>query len=319
MSGRAGLARRLQSGHRRKQVGIVGLAINAVVNTPVAIWTKRNDEVRIVWSAVTHTSDMVRLKVRRAIGADEWGRASAALTIASGAGHHIISHVFAAFEYRSRGSALADLGARCAHGSGAKCGKVCRRCGSRGGSSILDALEWLELKHIGVSLIAVSVGRSHCTMCLIDIFVEKPQPIFGLAKQKQALAIRRMIADGNVALDHLHVANLAFAKIFKSSVFPELIGIAVSQTFGAGDDDDEWMPDRRDDAALLLAAESSVNVSAPIIDPVPFEAKRHPALSSSNSNLLDFHSYRRANPSACTNAVLGLSVSSLSASGEVRQ
>jgi hypothetical protein len=57
--------------HTGEERSVVGVAICAGMNTPVAVWAERDNESRVIWSAIAQPTNVVRLKIRTAVLACE--------------------------------------------------------------------------------------------------------------------------------------------------------------------------------------------------------------------------------------------------------
>jgi hypothetical protein len=74
-----------------------------------------------------------------------------------------------------------------------------------------------------------------------------------------------MVANGRIATLPFHVAKLSFAEISKRPISLPAVFISVSTSRGAADREYQRVFRWRDDAALFLAAEFGMDVSAAIV------------------------------------------------------
>ena len=86
---------RLNRGHARHQIGIIGRAISAHVNTSMAVGTQRNYMRRVVRAAIAKAAQVMRFQVRRAVKPMKGSRVVAALAIPIGARYDIIPDILA--------------------------------------------------------------------------------------------------------------------------------------------------------------------------------------------------------------------------------
>jgi hypothetical protein len=68
------------------------VSIPSVMNSPMTGRADAGHPARVIWTAITQTSRVVRLQIWRAIGANEWGRLFAGFALAMCASEHVGPH-----------------------------------------------------------------------------------------------------------------------------------------------------------------------------------------------------------------------------------
>lgn len=278
--------------HPSSQCGVVMGAISARMNAPVAVRTKRDHVPRIVGAAICHSSNVMRFQIWNAIRPQKWGRGFATLTITHRSGNDVVTNISAALENSSRLLCFtwAVLGGL--HCLFAKCRKIRRRCANRRRNRFNDfnqASDRPQLKDNGVAEIVFTIWCAFDVVRVIDKLVLKSQAGLCLGEKKQALTVNRVVRNSLVAGTNGHVADLAFAEVFKHSIGTPPVSIAVFKAFFARNDNNQSMLGRRDDPALLLPPERRVNVSTPIINTAALKAPTHRIPQTKYAPIEPFH------------------------------
>ena len=278
-----GLSRPLYLLHHGEQRVVIGRTVYARMHASMAVRTQRDHKMGVVGSAIASSANVMRFKVTRAILPQERRRATAAFANGLGTCEDVVPNV---------GGALIN----CPHCSSAWLGRCSRSHGKRaqvreivGGRirralndrlilyHIGDHIERPKLKHDCLSRIACTVWRSLPVPAFADHLVDQadhPGRTF-LAKKKDVFSVGGMIGDGFVAVRHGHVPSQAFAKVFDPSIAMEPIPITVGVPSFISHNEDDVVLLRRDDAALALTAETTVNVSPPVIRLSLLKAPNH--------------------------------------------
>jgi hypothetical protein len=280
------------SEHRYCQRSVVGRPISSRMNSSVAIRAKRNDVPRIVGATIGHSSNVMRFQVWNSIRTKKGGRGFAPFAIAHSSGNDIVTNISTAFENSSRHLRFAWAVFRRLHGLFAHCCEIRRRhsdCRRDLFNDLDNASDGPQLKDDGVSDIVFTIWRAFDVVRVIDKLILKSEAGFCFGKKKQALTVNGVVRYCFVAGANGHVADLAFAKVFKHTIRTPSVSIAVFKAFLAGNDNDQSMLGRRDDAALLLAPIRCVNVFAPIVNTAALKAPTHGISPTTYTPIGPFH------------------------------
>jgi hypothetical protein len=63
------------------------------------------------------------------------------------------------------------------------------------------------------------------------------KPVWCLPKEQQTLSLDRMLSDGSITSAELHIADLTFTKVLKSTIGAIAISISMFEAFLPSDDD----------------------------------------------------------------------------------
>lgn len=278
-----------EASHSVQETCIIGAPVCTSVHAPVAIRAKPYDERGMIWPAVTHTSDMVWLQVVTTVTPHKRCGSTATFAGAVGTGQHIVSNVGASLVNGARLATRLRLANACGCvGKRAKRFQVIKDW-CRSFHSLHYAVDMAETKDDDLSHRAVGITTLSPFEALADHLTDEDYVTLRIAlvEQQQRSPIDSMIADRFVAADVLLIAALPLSKVEDRTVFQNLVVIAVLWAASTGHDEDDVVSRRRNDARLLTAAETSVNILAPIVGAPLLETvahRRSPKLSSANDN-----------------------------------
>lgn len=265
----------LNAGHFCHQAIIVGVAVLPEVDSAMAGRAERNDEPRMVRPAIPQASYVMRLKVGRAAGCEEWRWLLAAFAIPTCSRDHVVSDAPAPIDYingpfGSGRIVLSGIEGRRSHGCEIIANLYRDHLYSR-----FNCFHWAELEYYRLSNIAIPVWRIFEMECGEHHLALETIPLFQFPEEEEIAAIFPVIANSKIPTHELHITDLPFAEIFEHTIRPETVRVTMCQSFFAGDDDDYAMCSRRDDSPLLLASEAPVNVRAAIVNASTLEAPAH--------------------------------------------
>lgn len=260
--------------HAQQKFAVVLCAVGARMNSAVAIRAKSDHEAGVIRATVGEPSNMVRLEIGQAIGAEERGRPAAPFALSFRTRNNIVAHVSTAFKNGScrRGFGGSHVSSR--EGSLTKLAQVRGR-----GCHLLDLLDdgsdGPQFEDDSIAHVSKAIRCRLEVVSLVDVLVLKAQAAWRLPKEQQACPIGGMIGDRSVATLHRHMAYLSFSKVLEHTVGAQSVGVAVCETFFASDDDYKLVLGRRDNSALLLPAKPTVNICPTIINPATLKPPRH--------------------------------------------
>lgn len=266
--------------HQCEKLIVVGGAVNAGVDASMAIGAQTNNEPRVVRSSVANSANVVRLKVMTAVGTQEWRLSRAAFAMSLRSMQNVTLHV---------GAALVDI-SRCALPWCPDAGRLICTIAQVNridwlalfsfDSNVLyllaDRIQEAQLEDDSVTHLSFRVRSPLNAVVLVDHFTFKSERTAFVLEKQKATTLSGMVTDGAVALDHPHVAFLAFAIVFENSILSQDVGIAVSQAGFAADDEVHCVGGRRDDPSALLAIKSSMNVRPSVVDAANLKSPSHP-------------------------------------------
>ncbi|TKW68319.1 MAG: hypothetical protein DI616_04290 [Paracoccus denitrificans] len=126
---------------------------------------------------------------------------------------------------------------------------------------------FLKQKDNHVSHITFDILAPFDTMTCIALGSDKAEALSFLLEKQQGLFIRKMLRDGQIASDKLHVTTLPLTIVFHDTIGPNAIVIPVRRAAISGDYEDNIMPAGCNNAALLLTAKTIMQIFSPVIDP----------------------------------------------------
>jgi len=85
-------------------------------------------------------------------------------------------------------------------------------------------------------------------------------------EQQEVLPVQNVVADGSIATLEDHGPDLPFAEVAKGTIGAPAVGVAVLLTRCAGEANNDGMPARRTDSALLLTSELPVDIATTVVD-----------------------------------------------------
>lgn len=285
----AGVSRGFKLRHARLQLGIVCRTIDPEVHAPMAIRTQRYDVRRVIWAAVAHAAKMVGLEVCGAIWSAERSFLLTAFTIITSARQDIASYVAASSDYASQCIVSRQV-TICR--SDCSVPKFCK-IGIRQFLFIyfdyrIYSVQWTQLKRESIAFCVVRIAAPlHAKARTNPVAFESEHTLPELSEKQEIFAVARMISDRGIALVHGHVAGLPLANVFEDPILTKGVHVSVLATNLAGDEDDNWISRRCDDAALLLTAVGRMNVFAPVVNPSSFEWPLHHCRRSPRVDLAD--------------------------------
>lgn len=265
--------------HLSDQVAIVSDPVVRGMDASVAVWAKTDDVGGVIRAAVADTVKVMGLQVWGAVLTFERCWCTAPFAMPGCARQDVIANA---------ATALVNIPSDCALGGGDQFGIRERTCSQNveGGSNrscspnlFNHGIQVAQLENDSIAFVSVTIERAFDVIGFTDHFPVEAKPFaFAEVDEKQkAFPACRVICYRSIAALHLHVTNLAGAKIFKRAVRPPSISIAVSAARLSGNGDHKWMAGESDDAALpaALTIKSIVNVLATIVDASLFKAPTH--------------------------------------------
>lgn len=273
--------------HPTQQPGVERLCVSARMGPPMAVWAESDNKPRIVWAAIAQSANVVRLKVRLAVGANERCIVPAAFASTDGARHNIVAHISAAFNngalYLSRWRSRVSR-SHCARPENIK-RLILRRY-------ILNSpnysLNGAQLKDNRISHLIVAIPCANDAISFTNKLPLKAGPFRNFFEYKKIPTVSNMLAYRSIPLFELHITYTSGAVIFKNSIGTEPIGISVLPAVVARYRDDQLMIlEGYNSASNAAAFEAPVNVFLAVVDPPMFEAPSHQHPHSSSNILLD--------------------------------
>jgi hypothetical protein len=260
--------------HPFEELIIVGAPIYSRMNPAVAVRAKRNHETWVVRTSIAQAANVVRLQIRSAIWPKKrrWCSASFAMTHASS--DHVVADASAALNDRHRNNPPTRGQVRSLKSFILKLPQG-RRHWLLVFEFFVHVLDRAKLEDYRLAVVAFPIRGRLIMMGFVDILPVKCQAHFSFAKQQEGAPVGRVIGDCCIASQHLHIANLAFAEVFKRAIRSTPISIAVGQSFFPSDDYHQLVLRWRYDPTLLLAAEPRVNVGTPVVDASALESPSH--------------------------------------------
>ena len=248
--------------------------IGSVMYVAVAVWAQRNDKVRIIWTAIAQSSDVMGFKIWCAVRTVEGSRLQTALTLPFCASNHVFRDNTAtlkntalpafftgSFIDRSKGP-IAQL-----HDIFFMLWYIYIQ--------ILERFYWQKLEHNGFAHIFFSIGRDFAMEARANHLTLKTQPLLDFAEKQQALTVFTVVGNSFIAAQKFHIIFLALAKIFKSSIVAQSIGIAMRQASFACNENYHRVLRWSNNTALLLASKLLMNISTPAVNTPTFKSPHH--------------------------------------------
>lgn len=266
------------------------LCIRPMMSTAVTIWAKANHKERVVGPAVAQAAYVVNFQEWSAGRRIKWRELATVLALPLRSSMDIVAHSFAALK-DGGGSYFGFF--RCIFGRINRTFTKRRKWRALGFDGKLregfnNGFKWAQLKDDGFALTAHRIRRRSLKHAFNDVLAFKAKPGRRLSKQQQIFSVFGVLSDGLVTTQHDHIADLAFAKVFKYTVRAQAIFVSVLPAFLASHDNDQIVILWRDDASLLLASKPSVNVLAAMVCPANFKTpghKDHPLFKSLDATL----------------------------------
>lgn len=249
--------------------GVVELAVvGGVMGAAVAIGAEGGDPARIVGTAIGEATDVMRFEVGAALGGEEGGRTATAFTDAIGTLEDVYANGRAAVANVL--STLDGCGGFSGGGEGAlaKVGEGLipkfvfgLRLGGWGGKGFFGG----EFEDDHIAKLLVEIGGLTKLVAGADHLTDVTDPAtLDVLKEVDILAVLGVVADGAVAAQEGHVADLSFTGVEEDAVRVPAIPVAILLALFAGEEQEEGVSGGGADATLGLAAELGVEVTADV-------------------------------------------------------
>lgn len=251
-------------------------SICTVMCSTVTVRAQCNHIARIIWTTVGQAPNVVRFKKWRSIRTLEWRVRATIFAAAPCSSEYVLANDLTALKRRHRSNAAGRT-----RSGGRECSRPERRqilrsfCNRRV-IGLSDSIERPQLENDGLSDISVCIGGISMMMRFIHIRAHESYTFTGLAEKEQVTPIFRMVSNGEVSANHLHIANPTLAEIFECSIGAKRIIIPMrSALLACNDEYGAVWPCGCDNTTLLLPAELGMYILPAVIG-APFnKSPRH--------------------------------------------
>jgi hypothetical protein len=269
------MSARLNCPHSSSQNLVVLCSIRPCMNSPVTVGAKGGYVPWIIWATVAQASDMMWLKIRQPIAAQERGWQAATLAVTPRAGNNISCDISASlYDSARRALTATGLGVDCLKRQRPEPVKIHFSAWIFVENIALDVFQVSQLEDESTPNITVMIWYLLEVVALVNHLAKKPeQSTLGPKKQK-SIAVSRVMQDPPISAIEAHVATLTFTKIFEHPVWAIPVVIPVSLSRFSGDyrhDAGVW----GDDTTLPLPAKPCMYVIATAIKSVALEPQCH--------------------------------------------
>ena len=264
------------------------LFIGAIVRGPMTVRTKGNHVAWIIRAPIGKTANVMCFQIGGAVWAKKWSSCTAVFAAPLCSRENISANYSAPLEGCGNPLRLAGLRFSSCESLRPEVRKisVARHCCSIIGGR--HSRQWTKLKNDGSSGLPCCVGRFSEMKAFVDKLVLELNSSRDLSKNQNVPPFLSMISHRTIAADHLHVTGLAFTRVLEHTVRANIVLVSVSFAFLTGDQEDGagrvgWS----DNPALLLTAETFMNILSAVVNLSLFETPGHacnPQFASHPSN-----------------------------------